>query len=135
MKIVISDTKTGKSYSVELDKSKSTMLYGKKIGDEIDGNELGIPGYKTVITGGSDTSGFPISKNVSGVRKAKVLISRGVGIKKSHNGDRLRKTVRGNSTSEETGEINTKITSYGAKPIEEFLGKKEKKEEKEEKKD
>lgn len=133
MKIVISDPKTGKSYSVELDKSKSAMLYGKKIGDEIDGNELGVPGYKTVITGGSDTSGFPIRKDISGVRKAKILISHGVGVKKTRNGDRLRKTVRGNNTSEETGEINTKITTYGSKPIDEFLGKK--KEAKEDKKE
>ena len=132
MKIVVSDPKTGKSYSVELDKSKSAMLYGKKIGDEIDGNDLGIPGYKVVITGGSDSSGFPIRRGIPGVRKSKILISKGVGVRKTKHGTRLRKTVRGDNVSEEISEINTKITTYGSKPLTEIFGSEKPKEEKKE---
>ncbi len=132
MKIVISDSKTGKSYSVEFDKSKSTLLYGKHIGDEIDGNDLGIPGYKVVITGGSDTSGFPLRKGIAGTRKKSILISSGVGVRKAKHGMRYRKTVRADVISEEVGEINTKVTGYGSKSLDELLGKSEKKEEKKE---
>ena len=45
MKMIVGDGKTGKSYTVEIDKDKAVFLYGKKIGEEVDGGEFGLAGY------------------------------------------------------------------------------------------
>lgn len=129
MIIVYSDPKTGKTSQVEIDEEKSKMLIGKKIGETIDGAIIGAPGYKLLITGGTDNSGFPLRKDVEGVKKVKVLVKKKKGI-------RVRKTVRGNTISIDTVQVNTKIVEYGSLPVEELFKKKEKeeKEGKEEKK-
>jgi len=126
MIVVYSDPKTGKTNQVEIDEEKAKMLIGKKIGDTIDGAIIGAPGYKLLITGGSDNSGFPLRKDVEGIKKVKVLIKKKKGI-------RVRKTIRGNTISNDTIQINTKIVEYGSLPVDELFKKKEK-EKKEEKK-
>jgi len=120
--IVYSDPKTGKTNQVKIDEEKAKMLIGKKIGDTIDGTIIGAPGYKLLITGGTDNSGFPLRKDVEGVKKVKVLIKKKKGI-------RVRKTVRGNTISNDTVQVNTKIIEYGELPVEELFKKKEEKKE------
>ena len=66
MKIVISDPKTRKAYQIEKD---LPVLFGKKIGEQIEGDSMGLAGFKIEITGGSDKEGFPMRKEVSEVRK------------------------------------------------------------------
>jgi small subunit ribosomal protein S6e len=122
MIIVYSDPKTGKTNQVKIDEEKAKMLIGKKIGDTIDGTIIGAPGYKLLITGGTDNSGFPLRKDVEGVKKVKVLIKKKKGI-------RVRKTVRGNTISNDTVQVNTKIIEYGELPVEELFRKKEEKKE------
>jgi small subunit ribosomal protein S6e len=122
MIIVYSDPKTGKTNQVKIDEEKAKMLIGKKIGDTIDGTIIGAPGYKLLITGGTDNSGFPLRKDVEGVKKVKVLIKKKKGI-------RVRKTVRGNTISNDTVQVNTKIIEYGELPVEELFKKKEEKKE------
>ena len=58
-KLVISDPETGKAIQYELDDAKTNSLVGKQVGEIVEGDALGLPGYKLKITGGSDTSGFP----------------------------------------------------------------------------
>ncbi|MGB9703227.1 MAG: 30S ribosomal protein S6e [Candidatus Micrarchaeales archaeon] len=125
MILVYSDPKTGKTAQVELDEEKSRFLIGKKIGDLVDGSLINAPGYKLQITGGSDSSGFPLRKDIDGVKKVKVLVKKKKGI-------RVRKTVRGNTISQDTIQVNTKIVEYGNLPIDELFKKKneEKSEEK-----
>ncbi|MGC9132322.1 MAG: 30S ribosomal protein S6e [Candidatus Micrarchaeia archaeon] len=125
MILVYSDPKTGKTAQVELDEEKSRFLIGKKIGDIVDGSLINAPGYKLQITGGSDSSGFPLRKDIDGVKKVKVLVKKKKGI-------RVRKTVRGNTISQDTIQVNTKIVEYGNLPIDELFKKKneEKSEEK-----
>jgi len=122
MIIVYSDPKTGKTNQVKIDEEKAKMLIGKKIGDTIDGTIIGAPGYKLLITGGTDNSGLPLRKDVEGVKKVKVLIKKKKGI-------RVRKTVRGNTISNDTVQVNTKIIEYGELPVEELFKKKEEKKE------
>jgi len=127
-KIVIGDPETRKSYQVEIEKSKGAFLVGKKIGDEIDGSNLGLPGYVLKITGGSDKDGFPMHPSVHGTGRKKVLLSGPPGFHPKKKGERRRKTVRSNTISYDVVQINCKIVKKGEKPIEEILGKKEEKE-------
>ncbi|MEM2918519.1 MAG: 30S ribosomal protein S6e [Candidatus Altiarchaeota archaeon] len=119
-KVVISDPETGKSYNRIIKDVEAQKLIGKKIGEEIDGNFLGLIGYKLRITGGSDKSGFPMKK---GVHKPveRVLISKGSGYRAKKK-VRKRKRVRGETISSDITQVNTVITKKGTKNIEEIFG-------------
>lgn len=134
-KFVINDTKKGKSYQTEIEEGKITGLMGLKIGNEFDGGILGLPGYKLVVTGGSDKEGFPMRKDVDGIGRKRILLSEGTGYRPKEKGIRRRKGVRGNTISQDIIQINAKITQYGKTDISKILKTKEKpKEEAEEKK-
>jgi len=127
-KFVIGDPKTRKSYQVEIDQSKATGIIGKKIGEEFNGEIVGLPGYKLLITGGTDKDGFPMHPDVPGPGKHRILLSEPPCFHPRKKGERRRKTVRGNTISEDIVQINCKIVKYGEKPVEELIGKKEEKE-------
>ena len=120
-KVVIGDTKTGKSYSTKVEGQHANALIGKKIGDVVDGIFVGLPGYKVQITGGSDFSGFPMRPNLPGSAKKRILVTGGVGFKSHKKGLRKKKTMRGNTISPDIVSINVKIVQHGNKPIEELL--------------
>jgi len=124
IKFVISDPKTGKSYQKEFEDKAVSGIMGKKIGDEIDAGILSLPGYKVAITGGSDTDGFGMRKDVDGSSRKRLLLKRGPGYK-YNKGIRIRKGVRGNTLSSAIAQVNMKITKAGAKKIEDLLGAKE----------
>ncbi|MDH7509137.1 MAG: 30S ribosomal protein S6e [Methanomassiliicoccales archaeon] len=125
-KAVINDAKTGKSYQVTVSGHHANSLIGRKIGEVIDGIFVGLPGYKLTITGGSDKDGFPMRKDLPGTRRVKLLLASGsTGFKSGEKGVRKRKSVRGNTISPEIVQINLKITSKGAKPIEDLIKKEE----------
>jgi small subunit ribosomal protein S6e len=120
-KAVISDPKSGKTYQAVVSGQHANSLVGKKIGDEFDGIFVSLPGYKLVVTGGSDKDGFPMRKELQGTRRRKLLISKSQGFRPKDKGVRRRKSVRGNTISTDTIQINMKITTYGSKPIEDAL--------------
>jgi len=115
-KIVVSDPKTGKAKSVEVEGDKATPLIGRKIGDLVDGAIVGMPGVKLLITGGSDKDGFPMRPDIHGGVKTRVLLSGGVGFKPKNKGERRRKTVRGNTITEDIMQIKVKIVEEAEKP-------------------
>jgi small subunit ribosomal protein S6e len=123
MKIVISDTKTGKSYGVDLPKDKEGSLIGKKIGDKLEGGAVGADGFELQITGGSDLAGFPMRADVSGPRRVGVTIASGTGIRKQKKGMRAKRNVRGNIISDQIVQINAKVLTPGSKPLEELFPK------------
>ncbi len=127
-KIIISDSETGASQTVELEESRALPLIGRKIGEVVDGSIIGLSGYKAQITGGSDKDGFPMRPNVHGGVRRKVILSGGVGFNPQDEGARRRKTIRGNVVTDEIVQINMKIVEKPKRPKE---GKKtkEKKEE------
>ena len=127
MKIVYSDKKTGKSAQMEIVKEAENALLGKKIGEVVEGFIFGLEGFKLQVTGLSDTSGTPSRPELEGTRKARLLLSRGAGLRYKKHGFRARKLVRGNAISADTEQINTVITEYGSKPLEELFKPKEKK--------
>ena len=134
-KIVISDPKTKKAWQIERD---APSLVGLKIGQKIDGSMIGLNGFTLEITGGSDKAGFPMRRDVDGTARKKILITKGIGfrgrkkIKKKIfkvKGMRRRKSIRGNTISEEIAQINLKVIK-GEGNIPDILGvKKEEKKE------
>jgi small subunit ribosomal protein S6e len=128
MKIVFSDKKSGKTAQLDVPKDKESLLIGKMIGDEVDGFVIGLEGFKLQITGMSDNTGAPSRAEIEGTRKARPLLTSGPGIRKEKKGFRVRRMVRGNTVSADTSQVNTIITAYGSKPLDEFFKPKEKKE-------
>jgi len=124
IKLVINDVKTGKSYK----KEANVDLTGVKIGDKVDGGQVGIKGYEFVFTGGSDSAGFPMRRDIDGPNRKKALIGSGQGVNIKRKGMKLRKTIRGNTIGARTMQVNLKIVKYGTEGIEKILGV-EKKEE------
>lgn len=114
-------------------------LIGKKIGESFDGKEVSadLTGYTLEITGTSDIAGFPGKKDVDGPALKRVLLTKGFscwtepkGLRKKAvkmpDGLRLKKTVRGNTISKDTIQINTIVKKEGKKKFEEMVPKKEK---------
>ncbi|AEG18767.1 MAG: 30S ribosomal protein S6e [Methanobacterium paludis] len=122
-KVVISEGEN--SHQIEVEAAESKKLIGLKIGEEFDASLVGLTGYKVKITGGSDKNGFPMKKDIDGQRRMKSLLSGGIGFKPKRDGQRRRKTVRGNTISDETVQINTIVTEKGEKDINELLESKE----------
>ena len=130
-KINISEPETKKSYQLEVDQSKTATLIGKKIGEELSGDVIGLSGYSLKITGGTDKDGFFMHPSVEGMGRRRVLLSGPPGFHPKFKGERKRKTVRGNILSADIVQINVKVTKKGEKPLEEIVPvkPKEKKEE------
>jgi len=104
----------GLSKLIEIDEKKSRLFEGKKIGESINGGLIGFPNYEFVITGGSDSSGFPMRKDVHGPVKKRILVSkRGIGYKPTRKGEKRRKMVRGNEITFDMTLINLKVIKYG----------------------
>ncbi|MFW5865917.1 MAG: 30S ribosomal protein S6e [Nanoarchaeota archaeon] len=118
-KINIGDKKTKKTYNKTLTEQQLDALKGKKIGDIIKGDVFELEGYEFEITGGSDSAGFPMRKDVQGPNRKRILITGGVGMKKGNrHGMRKRKLVAGNTIYENTAQINFKVIKTGKNPIE-----------------
>jgi small subunit ribosomal protein S6e len=118
-KLVISEGEN--SHQMEIEAADSKNFMGLKIGEEFDASLIGLKGYKLKITGGSDKNGFPMKRDVEGPRRIRSLLSGGIGFKPRRDGQRRRKTVRGNTVSDEIVQINTIVTEKGEKGIEELL--------------
>ena len=120
-KIVISDPETKKAIQYELDDAKTNALIGKNVGEIIEGDVIGLPGYKLKITGGSDKSGFPIRPDVHGSGKKRILIRGPPGFKPDRKGIAKRKTVRGRELSGEISQVNMRVEEKGSTPLEELI--------------
>ena len=104
----------GLSKLIEIDEKKFRPFENKKIGETIKGGLIGFPNYEFQITGGSDSSGFPMRRDVHGPVKKKILVSkRGVGYHPKRTGQKRRKTVRGNEITSNMTLINLKVVKYG----------------------
>jgi len=114
-KLVISDI-NGKSITQELKDRTAQPLLGSKIGDIIDSSVIGVSGGRMKITGGSDKSGAPMRPDVHGGVKKYVLLSRGIGMKNTRKGNRIRKLVRGKMVTEEIYQLNCLLVE-GVLPV------------------
>ncbi|HLC36270.1 MAG TPA: S6e family ribosomal protein [archaeon] len=139
MNIVISDPKTGKAYSKNLEEK---VFLNKKIGETVDLSAIGLEGYQGRISGGSNKAGFPMKKTLPGTSLKKIFIKEGTGFKprikvkkkktsesktrKFVKGVRVRKTVRGNTIADDVHQINLIVTKEGKQKLEEIFKKEEK---------
>ena len=141
-KIVVNDTKNGKSHNILVSGHHANSLIGKKIHDEVDGIFVSLPGYKLQITGGTDKNGFPMRTDLPGTIRRRLLLSESLGFKPKDSGVRKKKSVRGNTINQDVVQINMKVVKHSSKPIEDIIkikteakkedeGKKEEKEEQE----
>ena len=128
-KIVVNDTKTGKSHNILVSGHHANSLIGKKINDEVDGIFVSLPGYKLQITGGTDKNGFPMRKDLSGTTRRRLLLSESLGFKPKDSGVRKKKSVRGNTINQEVVQINMKVVKHSSRSIEDIVKVEEKKEE------
>ncbi|MEM3577751.1 MAG: 30S ribosomal protein S6e [Candidatus Bathyarchaeia archaeon] len=110
-KVIVSDPESGKSKVVELEEARAAPLIGRKIGEIVDGSIVDLPGKKVQITGGSDKDGFPMRPNVHGGVRRQVILSGGIGFNPKQEGERRRKTVRGNVITDEILQVNMKIVT------------------------
>ena len=119
LRIVISDPKTGKSVQRIVKEENVKQFHGLRLGDKVQGERLELSGYEFTLTGGSDDSGFPMRKDVQGTAKKQILtIGPTVGIKrKLGSGQRIRKTVSGNTVGAQTAQLNLKIEKKGSEDI------------------
>jgi len=122
-KLAISDPETGRAIQYELDEAKTNALVGRKVGEIVEGDVIGLPGYKLKITGGSDSSGFPIRPDVHGSGKKRVLIRGPPGFRPKRKGIARRKTVRGRELAPDIVQVNMRIEEKGATPLEELVMK------------
>ncbi len=106
-KITISDKK-GKSTTRELKERDASPLLGLQIGNELDAAIVGQAG-KIRITGGSDKSGVPMREDIHGGVRKYIMLSKGVGLCDAEKGQRFRKTIRGNTITEDVYQINCSL--------------------------
>jgi small subunit ribosomal protein S6e len=132
-KIILSDPETGTSRVIELEETRAVPLIGRKIGDVIDGSVVDLPGHKAQIIGGSDKDGFPMRRDVHGGVRRRVILSGGVGFNPQKEGERRRKTVRGNVITDEVVQLNMKIVEKPKQPKESKKTKEKREKEKLEK--
>lgn len=115
----------GTTTSIEVDDDTAQTLHGKQIGDEFDGSVVSLDGYTLAVTGGSDEDGFPMKRQIQGTGRKKVLLSEGTGAQNLEDGERTRKSVRGNTVSEEIVQLNCQVVESGSETIEDLLDEEE----------
>jgi small subunit ribosomal protein S6e len=121
MKFVISDQKTGKGYTANYEQD---LFVGKKIGEVVKLDELGLTGFEGKITGGSDKQGFPMNVSMVGSARRKIFTQDAPGFSANKKGERKRISVRGNTVSSEIAQLNVVVTKAGEVNIDEVLAKK-----------
>ena len=121
-KVVVSDPKSGKSYQLDVKDEQAKRIKGRKIGEAVEGGAVGLPGYKLEVTGGSDRGGFPMKEGVHLAGAVKILMGDGVGYH-AEKGHRARRRVHGEEVGDQIVQVNTKVTEYGSKSLDELLGK------------
>jgi len=122
IKCTLNDPKGKKSYSKVIEKS---LLIGRKIGETVPGNILGLTGFELKVCGGSDSAGFPMRAEIDTVHRKKIFVRNSIGVKIKEKGQFRRKTVRGNTISDFTAQVNLSVSKYGTKKVEELLTPKE----------
>ena len=119
-KLVISEA--AKSFPRAVTDPQSAGFLGKRIGESVGGELLGLQGYTLKITGGTDKSGFPLRPEIPGARQTRIFVGEGFGFHAPRRGMRKRRTFRGSAISEDTVQINLVVEQKGSKPLSELLG-------------
>jgi small subunit ribosomal protein S6e len=119
--VALSDPETGATYQQTVEDQDANRFLGRSIGETVDGEALGLPGYTVEITGGSDDAGRPMREDIEGPALEEVLLEGGVGFNPMKDGERKRVTVRGSEVSDATAQINASVATRGDEDIESLL--------------
>jgi small subunit ribosomal protein S6e len=119
---LVMGTKSGKTFQKELSSTEAESLYGRVLGEELNGEMFGYSGVKFTISGGSDSQGFPMRKDLTGTKRRSLLIAKSTGFKgklrgQKFGGLRIKKTISGNTIHVKTHQLNLKVT-LGAELLE-----------------
>jgi len=109
--VAVSDPEDGATYRVDVDGQDANRFMGREIGEEVDGDAVGLDGFTLEVTGGSDSAGRPMRGDVRGTEVTSILTDGGVGFNPERDGERKRITVRGREISDETSQVNARITA------------------------
>ena len=124
--VVVGDPDTGETHQFDVEGGDANRFLGREIGDEIDGSAVGLDGFTLEITGGSDNAGRPMRERVAGANLRDVLLHEDTtGYNPTRDGERRRVSVRGREISEDTAQINARITGRGDQTVAEALGQAE----------
>ncbi len=118
-KLVISER--GVSLARTVADPQAAGFLGKRIGETVGGELIGAAGYTFRISGGTDKSGFPLRPDLPGARQTRLYVGTGFGFQAPREGQRKRRTFRGNTISEDTVQINLVVEQKGPKPLAELL--------------
>jgi small subunit ribosomal protein S6e len=118
-KLVIAEGATSRAKTVA--EPQAAGFLGKRIGESIGGDLIGLTGYTLKITGGTDRSGFPLRNDLPGSRQVRLFVGDGFGFNAPRHGMRRRRTFRGGAISEDTVQINLTVEQKGPKPLAELL--------------
>lgn len=121
MKFNISYSATGQQKTIEIDDEKKVRaFYDRKIGDSVEGHNLGdeYKGYVFKIKGGNDKQGFPMKSGVFANHRVRVLLKPGNKcFRPRRDGERKRKSVRGMICGPDLAVIALTITQKGDQDI------------------
>lgn len=120
--VAVADPEDGTTYQVDVTDQDANRFIGKEIGEEVDGNAVGLDSYTLEITGGSDNAGRPMRADVLGTDLNNILLEGGTGYHPEKDGERKRVTVRGREISDNTRQINASITTRGGDDVADALG-------------
>ena len=109
--VAVSDPEDGATYRVDVDGQDANRFMGRELGDEVDGDAVGLDGFTLELTGGSDNAGRPMRPDVRGTEVTSILTDGGVGFNPERDGERKRITVRGREVSDETSQLNARIAT------------------------
>mmetsp|Transcript_27519 Transcript_27519/g.59877 ORF Transcript_27519/g.59877 Transcript_27519/m.59877 type:complete len:240 (+) Transcript_27519:33-752(+) len=117
MKLNIAFPATGAQKMIEIDDEKKLRaVYDKRMGAEIDGEELGeeFKGYIFRISGGNDKQGFPMKQGVLSQKRVRLMLSKGLSCyRPRRRGERKRKSVRGCIVGPDISILNLVIVKKG----------------------
>jgi small subunit ribosomal protein S6e len=122
MKLNISYPVTGLQKAIVVDDDKKLAgLFGKRMGQEINADELGdeFKGYVFKITGGNDKDGFPMKQGILMAGRTRILMSEGHSCYRTRRtGERKRKSVRGCIVGHDLAVLAVAIVRKGEAEIE-----------------
>jgi len=121
MKLNISCPTTGCQKPIAIDDEKKlSLFYGRRMGQEVDGDQLGdeFKGYVFKITGGNDKDGFSMKQGVLVQGRVRLLMKAGHKCYRPRRaGERKRKSVRGCIVGPDLSVIALSIQKVGEQPI------------------
>jgi len=122
MKLNISYPVTGLQKAIVVDDEKKLApFYGKRMGQEVSGDDLGdeFKGYVFKITGGNDKDGFSMKQGILLSGRTRILMSAGHSCyRPRRTGERKRKSVRGCIVGHDIQALALAIVKVGEQQIE-----------------